>query len=398
MIKLLNYKTLKILFIIFLTLYSIRSATIAFLESQSNSYDLITTYNSTKLLSKKINHYELYLNNIEKKYSKKNDIKWTEEKDQGGEYSHLFYITFYPFSFTTFEKTKIIWSLFNILLAISLPYLIGRSLKLSNVEIFISITLFLISFPVRSTISLGQNSLFILLFFSIPFIINNKWVAITSGISYSKYSIGYVLFLYYIIKKKYLLYSLIPSVIGWVIYASITNSSLIINLFEPFKLALTKQTTASLESFFSFFKFFNFYLISENLKFIIFFLSVCISFYIVLKIHKKIENNIHKLSLLALVSLTFMPHWSHDYVFLLPLALVSYQYIGTKLGKINFFFITYFIFVEGYLLKILSIIKINFNDISFWSHQYLFYLFFLLILINILLNTEFNSIKKNKNV
>jgi hypothetical protein len=386
-------KTLKILLIIFLTLYSIRSAKISFFEAQSNSYDLLTTWSSAKLLSQKINHYELTLNNIKERILKKDDTKWTKEKDEGGEYSHLFYIIFYPFSFTTFDNTKIIWSFINILLAIFIPYFIGRSLKLSSIEIFISITLFFISFPVRSTISLGQNSLFILLFFSLPFIINNKLTAAISGISYSKYSFGYVLFLYYINKKKYLFFSLIPSVIGWLIYALITNSNLIVNLFEPILVALAKQTTAGLESFFSFFKF---YLISENLKFIIFLLSIFISAYFVFQIQKKIQNNIHKLSLLCLISLTFMPHWGHDYVFLLPLALVSYKYIRKKLGKINFFFITYFIFVEGYLLKFLSIIKINLNDISFWLHQYLYYLFFLIIIINLSLNKEFNLIKKNR--
>ena len=386
-------KTLKILLIIFLTLYSIRSAKISFFEAQSNSYDLLTTWSSAKLLSQKINHYELTLNNIKERILKKDDTKWTKEKDEGGEYSHLFYIIFYPFSFTTFDNTKIIWSFINILLAIFIPYFIGRSLKLSSIEIFISITLFFISFPVRSTISLGQNSLFILLFFSLPFIINNKLTAAISGISYSKYSFGYVLFLYYINKKKYLFLSLIPSVIGWLIYALITNSNLIVNLFEPIEVALAKQTTAGLESFFSFFKF---YLIFENLKFIIFLLYIFISAYFVFQIQKKIQNNIHKLSLLCLISLTFMPHWGHDYVFLLPLALVSYKYIRKKLGKINFFFITYFIFVEGYLLKFLSIIKINLHDISFWLHQYLYYLFFLIIIINLSLNKEFNLIKKNR--
>jgi len=386
-------KTLKILLIIFLTLYSIRSAKISFFEAQSNSYDLLTTWSSAKLLSQKINHYELTLNNIKERILKKDDTKWTKEKDEGGEYSHLFYIIFYPFSFTTFDNTKIIWSFINILLAIFIPYFIGRSLKLSSIEIFISITFFFISFPVRSTISLGQNSLFILLFFSLPFIINNKLTAAISGISYSKYSFGYVLFLYYINKKKYLFFSLIPSVIGWLIYALITNSNLIVNLFEPIEVALAKQTTAGLESFFSFFKF---YLISENLKFIIFLLYIFISAYFVFQIQKRIQNNIHKLSLLCLISLTFMPHWGHDYVFLLPLALVSYKYIRKKLGKINFFFITYFIFVEGYLLKFLSIIKINLHDISFWLHQYLYYLFFLIIIINLSLNKEFNLIKKNR--
>jgi len=386
-------KTLKILLIIFLTLYSIRSAKISFFQAQSNSYDLLTTWSSAKLLSQKINHYELTLNNIKERILKKDDTKWTKEKDEGGEYSHLFYIIFYPFSFTTFDNTKIIWSFINILLAIFIPYFIGRSLKLSSIEIFISITFFFISFPVRSTISLGQNSLFILLFFSLPFIINNKLTAAISGISYSKYSFGYVLFLYYINKKKYLFFSLIPSVIGWLIYALITNSNLIVNLFEPIEVALAKQTTAGLESFFSFFKF---YLISENLKFIIFLLYIFISAYFVFQIQKRIQNNIHKLSLLCLISLTFMPHWGHDYVFLLPLALVSYKYIRKKLGKINFFFITYFIFVEGYLLKFLSIIKINLHDISFWLHQYLYYLFFLIIIINLSLNKEFNLIKKNR--
>jgi hypothetical protein len=49
----------------------------------------------------------------------------------------------------------------------------------------------------------------------------------------------------------------------------------------------------------------------------------------------------YKLALIALSAITFFPHWGHDYVFLLPLVLISYKNFYNILGKINFLFIYY---------------------------------------------------------
>jgi len=382
---------IEIFLLIFLSLYSIRSATISFKEAQLDSYDFKKTWGSLQLLSENINHYNYSLNNINKIIDGKRVIENTE-----GGYSHLFYIILYPFSLLNWELSKIIWSSINILLTIFIPFFIGKRLKLSKKQIFISIALFFISFPVRTNIAMGQHSLLILLFFSLPFLINNKWSIMLSGISYCKYNIGYALFLYYLKNKKYLFYSLIPSILGWLLYSSITNSNIIVNLFEPLRLTILNPiTTADLEFFFGFLKFFKFYEKFTNIKLILFLLCIFANAYLIFKIQSKIKDNIYKLSLVGLSSLIFLPHWGHDYVFLLPLALISAKYLNTTLGKINISFITYFIFLDGYLLKFLFMYNIDFSYITFWSHQYLCYIFFFILLINLNMYKEFSYTNKN---
>ena len=378
-------KILEIFILILLTLYSFRSATVAFKEAQLDSYDLQIQWNSAKLFSQKINHFETTLNNMDK-------IIDGDRNRTDGNYSHLFYIIFYPLTLLDWEKSKIIWSSINTLLAIFIPFLIGKKLHLSTKQIFISILLFFISFPVRSTIAMGQFSLMILFFFSIPFLINNRWIIILSGISYCKYNLGYALFLYYLKNKKYLFYSLIPPIIGWLLYSLITNSNAIVNLFEPIQLTLFSPiTTANLNHFFS--PIFYFYAKSTNLNLILFSSCIFINAYFIYKIESNIVDNIYKLSMISLTVLIFFPHWGHDYVFLLPLALVSYKYIKTKLGKINIFFITYFILLDGYLLKVFKLLNIDYSYIHFYSHQYLFYVFFLMLIINLKMNKNFNFSK-----
>ncbi len=382
---------LEIFLLIFLTLYSVRSGTISWKEAQLDSYDFKKTWGSLKLLSEKINHYEYSLKNINKIIDGKRVIENTE-----GSYSHLFYIILYPFSLLDWEKSKIVWSSMNILLTILIPFLIGKKLNLSKKQIFIAITMFFISFPVRTTIAMGQHSLLILLFFSLPFLINNKWSIMLSGISYCKYNIGYALFLYYLKNKKYLFYSLIPSLLGWLFYSLITNSNIIINLFEPFRLTILNPiSTADLEFFFGFLKFFKFYEKFTNIKLFLFLLCIFANAYLIFKIQRKIKDSIYKLSLISLSTLIFLPHWGHDYVFLLPLVMISAKYLNTTLGKINIFLITYFIFLDGYLLKFLFLINIDFSYITFWSHQYLCYIFFFILLVNLNMYKEFNYVAKN---
>ena len=52
-----------------------------------------------------------------------------------------------------------------------------------------------------------------------------------AGFCYLKYNIGYALFLYLIISKKFknLLLSMIPVIIGWLIYSYVTKSPIFIN-------------------------------------------------------------------------------------------------------------------------------------------------------------------------
>ena len=91
------------------------------------------------------------------------------------------------------------------------------------------------STPFRINIAYGQQTLFTFLFFLFPFLYNTKSSIILSGLSYFKYNLGYVIFLYFASLRnlKNLLLSSIPFVIGWLTYSYITKTEPFRNLIEP---------------------------------------------------------------------------------------------------------------------------------------------------------------------
>ncbi len=312
-------------------------------------------YSPTKLFWEGVNHYE-YIINQEDRFKKEKKILLS----QNGEYAQFLYLIFYPFSLLSFEDAKRIWTFINLILIVLIPLILGKYLKLNNVEILISILFFLSSFPVRSTVNNGQQGLFILLFYCLPFIFKSNWISVLGGIAYAKYNLGITLFFYLLNNFKKLLLSLIPSIIGWLFYCYYTDTNLIKNIFQPIQLALT--VTARPETVFAFI--FNNNLLQKypNLSYSIIVIELITCLILVLKINKDIKDKFYKLALIALTSITFFPHWGHDYIFLLPLALISYKKIENTLGKINIFFIAFFIYFQGYIVKFLKLINISYFD------------------------------------
>ena len=91
-------------------------------------------------------------------------------------------------------------------------------------------------------------------------------------------------------------------------------------------------------------------------KFIIIVLEIIVCFMFVFLINRNIKDQFYKLALITLTSITFFTHWGHDYIFLLPLAIISWKNFNNLLGKINFIFITYFIYIHNYTIKFLQLI------------------------------------------
>jgi hypothetical protein len=336
---------------IFLTLTLIKGAIKTFKTTEGQDFQ----YSPAKLFWEGTNHYEYILN-------KKDELTNTKKiiLSQNGEYSHILYIIFYPFTLTNFENAKKIWVGFNCLFAALLPFILGKYLKLRNIEILLSILLFFASYPVRSTIGNGQQSLFILLFYCIPFIFNSNLVAFLSGIAYTKYNLGISLFFYFLSNYKKLLLSLLPSLIGWFFYCYYTDSNLIKNIFEIIQLALT--VTARPETAFSFIGNISYINQSKNVGLLIILAEILICLILIFKINKNVNDRFYKLALVSLSAITFLPHWGHDYVFLLPLALISYKNFYNPLGKINIIFIIYFIYLQGYMIKFFKLINFNFFE------------------------------------
>ena len=227
---------------------------------------------------------------------------------QNGEYAHIFHVILYPFSILEWEKARLMWLVTNILFAFLIPIIACRHLKLSKFKSILLILIFITCYPTRMTLNYGQQSLFVMFFMMLPFIVNSKLANFFSGFSYIKYSSGYVIFLNFIANKEYknLLISIVPYLIGWIVYFSFTNSDPLINFFEPIQLSLQKGYIRDAD----FYSLINMYLISQKTlvtKSIFIFLIFLINFIVLIKINK-VNDNFFKMSLILICPLIFFPH------------------------------------------------------------------------------------------
>ena len=90
----------------------------------------------------------------------------------------------------------------NIILVILIPYLICKKYLLDTYKTLLIIFFFAACNVTKVNLIIGQYSLFIMFFLCLPFLYKSKLTLILSGISYFKYSIGYVLFLNYLVTKN----------------------------------------------------------------------------------------------------------------------------------------------------------------------------------------------------
>ena len=183
------------------------------------------------LLWEGINHYEKFITNG------KGDFLC-----QNGEYAHLLHILLYPFTLYKWETARILWLVLNIVFVFLIPVLICKTFKLSRYKTILLLLIFITCYPSRMTLSYGQQSLFVMFFMMFPFIFKNNISFFFSGLSYVKYSSGYVVFLNFLASKqyKYFILASIPYLAGWILYFLITKSDPVINFFEPIQLSLKK--------------------------------------------------------------------------------------------------------------------------------------------------------------
>jgi hypothetical protein len=321
-------------------------------------------WHPSKLFWEGINHYKYFLDGGKMFMS------------QGGQYGHALQIIFYPFSLLEWQAAKILWVIINVLLTFLIPFLICRSFKITTQKTFFIILIFITCYPTRMTINYGQQSLFILFFLTLPFIFSNKYSYFLSGLSYVKYSTGYIIFLYYFVEKKikYLILASLPCFIGWFIYYKFTNSDPLLNFFEPFQWILfhNYQRTSDLYSLLN-----MHFLKTNNLynKFFIVFIIFILNLFFLIKI-KKIENKLVKMSLIFLLPLIFMPHSSYDYVLLLPLLILGVSNPNLKISKFNFYFVLYYFYVNRLVKHLIN------KDVFFDFFTIIFFISILVININ----------------
>jgi hypothetical protein len=341
-------------------------------------------WSPAKLVFEKVNHYQYMLDGNTEKIM----------MSQYGEYLHGLYILFYPFTLMDWSYAKISWMITNMILLFLIPIMLCKKFYLSLEKTILIVFFFSFCIVSKVQIITGQQTLLILFFFVLPFIKETKINIILSGISYFKYTIGYAIFFIFLSSKKFkfLFLSIVPSILGWLLYSLVTDSSLLLTMFQPFELAIENQLIGETNNnmpknkfIFSILEkitFINFYYKS----FIFLLFSIILNFFFILKI-KNLNDDLLKLSCLSLSTLIFFPHYPHDYVMLLPFLVYSIKNFSCIISKITFFVTIYFLhFFKGlniYFVKGLSYFEVKKEIINFFDYSisYINILFLLLILI-----------------
>jgi len=366
MIKNINPK--KFIFYFFLTILLVFSLGKSIYSALNSSADFM--WHPTKMLFNGINHYRYFINGGERFLS------------QGGEYGHGLFVILFPFSFLEWENAKIIWVIINVFLCFIIPILMCKKANLTNYQTFIICVIFATSAPTRMLLNYGQHTLFIMLFLVLPFIREKKIYNLLSGFSYFKYSVGYALLFYYLIKRKFfqLFLSSIPAVIAWIIYFRLTNTDPILNIFEPFMLVIKNNYSMSADLF-SILNNITFTANEFTNKTITISAVLFVNFLFILKT-SKIKNNLQKLSYLCLIILIFSPHANYDYILLLPLLILSCVNYKKLLSKINVTIIIYYFYINKIIKHLIN------NDAIF---QKIIFLIFLILLVLNLYKNEINK-------
>ena len=263
---------------------------------------------------------------------------------QNGEYAHLLHVLYYPFILFKWETARMLWLGVNIIFIFLIPIFICKSFKLSKYKTILLLLIFITCYPSRMTLNYGQQSLFVMFFMMLPFISFNKVSSIFSGLSYVKYSTGYIVFLNFLASKqyKYFILASIPYFVGWLIYFLVTSSDPLINFFEPIQLSLKKGYIRDADIF----SLINIYFVpAKELYFKLSTLLIIfiINFILLIKINK--NNDIFfKMSLVFICPLIFFPHSNYDYVLLFPI--LCYSFLDTEylINKINICFVLYFFY------------------------------------------------------
>lgn len=333
----------------------------------NNSCDIL--WQPTNIFWSGINHYEYQL--------RTRDIFLGCQK---GQYGHFMFILFYPLTFFEWEQVKIFWMIVNIILAMSIPILICRSFNIPTIASFLILGIFLTSHPTRMTFNLGQNSLMIFFFLMLPFLtlksINKNAILILSGISYVKYSTGYILFLNLFIEKKYknLFLTTILTIFGWLFYSYYTETNLIESFIDPLKFIIIDKMirTGDLYSIL------NIYLLKDtNLLNKIIQLSVIIFFnvYFLYQI-KDTRDNLAKLAVICILPLIFMPHGNYDYVLLLPILIYGIKNFELKISKYCVYLALYYFYLHRIVKH-----KID-NDIIYQNLMFIVFFIFIIFFCN----------------
>ena len=333
----------------------------------SNSCDLM--WQPSKLFWDGINHYEYQM--------RTGDVFLG---CQHGRYGHFLFIFLYPITLVDWEQAKIMWITLNVFFALSIPILLCRSNKISTLSTYLIIGIFLTCHPTRMTLNLGQNSLMMLFFLMLPFLKVSSgyknFNLILSGISYVKYSTGYILFLNLLVEKKLkkLLLTSFLTIFGWLFYSYYTNSPLISNFFEPLEMNFQDNYSRTGDLY----SIMNIYFLKEN-NFTNKILQLGIvlfgNLYFLYQI-KNIKNKLAKLSVICFLPLIFMPHSNYDYVLMLPLLIYVIKNYKFAICKYGLYLTIYYFYFHRIIRHLID------NDMFYQSGMFLLFTIFIISFVN----------------
>ena len=332
----------------------------------SNSCDLM--WQPSKLFWDGINHYEYQM--------RTGDVFLG---CQHGRYGHFLFIFLYPITLVEWEQAKIIWIVFNVFFVFLIPIILCRSNNLSTISTYLIIGIFLTCHPTRMTFNLGQNSLMILFFLMLPFLkVSNgfkNYNLIASGISYVKYSTGYVLFLHLIVEKKIkkLILTSFITILGWLFYSYYTNSPFISNFLDPLKMNFQGNYTRTGDLY----SIMNIYFLKENNvtnKILQLAIVLFGNIYFLYQI-KDIKNKLEKLSVICFLPLVFMPHSNYDYVLMLPLLIYTIKNYKFGISKYGFYLTIYYFYFHRIIRHWIE------NDMFYQSGMFIIFTIFIIFFV-----------------
>ena len=160
--KLLNNNKIQLLLVVFSFFLIIISVTRALYLAQIFSFDF--HYSTAKLVSEGVNHYRYILDGY-RDYGPNDKLMYA----QNGLYAQGLILLLIPFTWLDWDSAKFLWSIFNVVLGIVTPIILCIKFRLTKIQTFSVVVIFLTSTVFRINISYGQQSIFCFFFYFITF-------------------------------------------------------------------------------------------------------------------------------------------------------------------------------------------------------------------------------------
>jgi hypothetical protein len=239
-------------------------------------------------------------------------------------YLHELYILLLPLGWLSFSTAKTIWAIFNCLFAILATLVLGRIYALEKAHTLLLFLLLIASTPFRIVLGGGQFSMFELLLFSLLFYAEKQARELKQGIflglSYSKYSFSPVVFLYFAFRKRFrlLAISLVLPLVGLLAMWFLVRGNIVTLSTEPFAVNRIGITDGLGDLMALTRTIFKPILHGANLDLLMYVLAIsaATAFAFFLSRRGDVSPQFNA-PLLAVASLSFFPHLTYDYVFLM---------------------------------------------------------------------------------